>query len=209
MQFFHPPTILPFAAGALAAALAFDGLAQARDRFPIDIAAATAAAEQRFRDTDADSDGLISEQEFQDAVDNNGVPPWRGARQAEHSPTLRRGWDRGKRRAEAEHAEVKSSAERQRSRQRQFEVGDSNGDGVLTAEEYAALPEANRQRQLQRRFAGLDDNEDGMLSPEEFPNPARRLADLDVNGDGQVTRDEMPRRRQRQQAIDSAPLDPQ
>ena len=198
MQFFHPPTILPFAAGALAAALALDGLAQARDRFPIDISEANAAAEQRFRNADADSDGLISEQEFQDSVDNNGVPPWHGAS---------RGGDRGKRRAAAERAEHKSSGERQR-RQRQFEVGDSNGDGVLTAEEYAALPEANRQRQLQRRFARLDDDGDGMLSPEEFPNPARRLADLDLNGDGQITRDEAPRRRQRQQEV-SVPLDPQ
>ena len=169
MQFFHPPTIVPFAAGVLAAALAFDGLAQGRDRFPIDIKAATAAAEQRFRNTDADGDGMVSEQEFQ-AVDTR---------------SLRRGGDR---------AQGKSSPER---RQRQFEAGDSDGDGVLSAEEYATLPEANRQRQLQRRFASLDDDQDGMLSPDEFPNPARRLAELDVNGDGQITRDEAPRRRQR------------
>ena len=171
MQFFHPPTIVPFAAGALVAALAFDGLAQGRDRFPIDIEAATAAAEQRFRNTDADGDGMVSEQEFQ-AVD---------------ARSLRGGGDP---------AQGKSSAEGER-RQRRFEAGDSDGDGVLSAEEYATLPEANRQRQLQRRFASLDDDQDGMLSPEEFPNPARRLADLDVNGDGQITRDEARRRRQR------------
>lgn len=183
MQFFHLPTILPFAAGALATALAIDGLAEGRDRFPIDLEAARAAAEQRFRNADADGDGLISEQEFL-AVDPRSLRP---------------DGDRHKRRrADSPHVRPEGSAERQRlARQQRFEAGDSDGDGVLSAEEYAALPEANRRQGQQRLFAGLDDDQDGMLTPEEFPNPARRLEGLDADGDGQISRDEFARRRHR------------
>ena len=80
-----------------------------------------------------------------------------------------------------------------------FEEMDTNGDGVVTAEELAAVGEA--------RFAEMDADGDGVLSVEEITamitaeasaraakGVERMLERLDENGDGVISQDEMPER---------------
>ena len=76
-----------------------------------------------------------------------------------------------------------------------FEAADADGDGLVSATEFEALPAAKRAARAQRKFERLDADGDGSLSASEFPSRAARLAALDADGDGQVTRREMRRRR--------------
>ena len=89
--------------------------------------------------------------------------------------------------------------------------GDSNGDGVLTAEEQQAAREAfRRERQargergpgeggegrrgggMARMFERADENGDGVLTASEIPEEFReRLMQADTNKDGKLTREEL------------------
>ncbi len=99
-----------------------------------------------------------------------------------------------------------------------FATVDGDGDGLISAAEFAAadhreaLGGHRRGRHFHGRhdhgdhdgardtdgiFAAADRDGDGALSKAEFDARLARLEALDVNGDGQVSRDELPRRRWR------------
>ena len=156
----------------LVAALAIVGLTAeaqpARDggRFPIDVEVLRSQAAAAFEKADADQDGLVSAAEFA-AVDDGRE---------------RRGQRRG-------------PGPGHRGKGYGFDLGDANGDGQLSREEFEALPAARRAAQAQRKFERLDADGDGGLSPSEFPSLANRLIGFDADGDGILTREEVRRGR--------------
>ena len=155
----------------LVAALAIVGLTAeaqpARDggRFPIDLEMLRSQAAAAFEKADADRDGAVSAAEFA-AVDDD-----------KRRPGQRRGPKPGRRGGDG------------------FDLGDANGDGQLSREEFEALPAARRAAQAQRKFERLDADGDGGLSPSEFPSRANRLIGFDADGDGILTREEVRRGR--------------
>lgn len=65
---------------------------------------------------------------------------------------------------------------------------DKNGDGVLTADEYAPqIPVGGMKPPIVRI---LDANGDGVIDKTEIANASAALKKLDVNGDGKLTQDE-------------------
>lgn len=70
---------------------------------------------------------------------------------------------------------------------------DTNGDGLLTAEEIAAAGEERAAQRAERMIARLDSNGDGALSEDEIKSrrdPARMFERLDANDDGVVSAEE-------------------
>lgn len=93
-----------------------------------------------------------------------------------------------------------SLAEFQTSRTAALLGRDSDGDGRLTAAEWAARETKARskaaRRDPARMFARLDRNRDGSLDRTEIGALlARRFARLDANADGALTREERAARR--------------
>ena len=179
-----------------AATLATMALADPKERAPIDLGELRAEAERQFAAADADGNGVVSREEFanvdlQRAMSDPRQRAGGSRRPPEHQPgatpaqRLATAMERRERRAEAQ----------RRQRQNDFGVGDRDGDGQLSAEEYQGLPAARRAHRQDRLFARLDADGDGVLAMGEFPSMATRLATLDANGDDQITPDEMPRRR--------------
>jgi Ca2+-binding EF-hand superfamily protein len=97
-----------------------------------------------------------------------------------------------------------------------FQTHDTNGDGVVTLEEFASEPPHNRPPSQEKIFARLDANGDGVVTFEEFfsgrpdrpdrpegemPSPKDMFNRMDANKDGNVTLDEfqsgMPERPER------------
>lgn len=85
-----------------------------------------------------------------------------------------------------------------------FARADTNGDGLLTAEEIAtSVGERAAQRAAQRAermIARLDTNGDGSLSEDEIKSrrdPARMFERLDANDDGMVSAEEFAEARMR------------
>lgn len=204
MQLKDFPLSITVAACVTGAAIVANVFADPKERAkPIDLSELQTAEEQRFATADADGDGLVSVEEFT-AIDLRQLsagmrtPGDRGDWRGRTAGDGRRGPDREamRQRLEQRQAELdKRIAEREQRRQeartRDFQIGDADGDGQLSAEEYGDMPnavEATRQRQA---FARLDQNADGVLTPEEFPSVVGRLRTLDADGDGLVTRDEM------------------
>ena len=204
MQLKDFPLSITVAACVTGAAIVANVFADPKERAkPIDLSEIQTAEEQRFATVDTDGDGLVSVEEFA-AIDLRQLsaglrmPGDRGDRRGRAAGDGRRGPDREamRQRLEQRQAELdKRIAEREQRRQeartRDFQIGDADGDGQLSAEEYGDMPaavEATRQRQT---FARLDQNADGVLTPEEFPSVVGRLRTLDADGDGLVTRDEM------------------
>lgn len=204
MQLKDFPLSVTVAACVTAAAIVANVFADPKERAkPIDLSELQTAEEQRFATVDTDGDGLVSVEEFT-AIDLRQLsagmrtPGDRGDRRGRAAGDGRRGPDHEaiRQRLEQRQAELdKRIAEREQRRQeartRDFQIGDADGDGQLSAEEYGDMPnavEATRQRQM---FARLDQNADGVLTPEEFPSVVGRLRTLDADGDGLVTRDEM------------------
>ena len=92
-----------------------------------------------------------------------------------------------------------------------FERGDSNHDGVLTADELRAMARARQSADTARGdeggrgegrgpggmmrmdpiFSALDTNHDGAISGDEITNAASALKTLDKNHDGTLTEDEL------------------
>ncbi len=85
-----------------------------------------------------------------------------------------------------------SKAEMDRARGERFAKFDSNGDGVLTLQEFKEGKMRVHEERMTRHFNKLDANGDGQVSAEEFAAPAaKRFGRADSNGDGVITADEM------------------
>ena len=170
------------AAALAVAAAATDVVAAQRDRFPIDLGELRAKAEQRFNAADADSDGLVTAEEFAAADLNAGFA-------RVHHAGKGRCADRVGRVEERERRARKWAAAGQED---VFGVADADADGQLSMQEFKALPTAVRSLRQQRLFERFDANADGSLSLAEFPSRLMRLQTFDANADGYVSRDEMP-----------------
>ena len=68
---------------------------------------------------------------------------------------------------------------------------DSNQDGVIDADEFAAFHERQRAERMKDRFARFDTNGDGKVTVEEFVAArTARMATLDTDGDGVISPEE-------------------
>lgn len=136
--------------------------------FPISVAQAEQRADARFRELDADGSGEISLEEFQAAGGGKGMKMLHRA----GSPR----WD-GRRAGTEDDL---------------FDRLDSNGDGVLSRDEFDRdnLRQARRSDRLEAVFQHLDKDGSGGLSREELPDRGHRLSAMDTDGDGLVTREE-------------------
>ncbi len=188
--------------------------------FPIDLAPLTAKADARFERLDQSGDGKITLEAFlsADRRDLHGVASERvyggrggarehrmhGRRGADAGSHERQGWmaRRAERRSGNDRAEAAERRDRYRAQrverqadwqQRLFSALDTDGDGQLSAAEFAALPDVREQLHREALFERLDQNNDGVLDRSEFPPRIARLEAMDLDGDGQVTRDEMRR----------------
>lgn len=81
-------------------------------------------------------------------------------------------------------------------RAEKFSGADTNGDNLVSAEEFEAFAAAERERKrearITRRFEKLDTNGDGMVSAEEHASHAdarldRMFERMDADGDGVIT----------------------
>jgi Ca2+-binding EF-hand superfamily protein len=169
---------------------------------PISIADVEAKAKARFKSLDTDADGAVSLQEFEAAKPEPGQRGWHHPPHPKHGANgagagqRREGMQPGKpagmwhgKRGMAMHAAVDEEM---------FDILDTNADGQLSRDEYAAASQpANRHLARQRAmFKHLDKDGDGKLTREEMPNPAARLSAADADGDGSVSREEMRAHRQ-------------
>ena len=77
-----------------------------------------------------------------------------------------------------------------------FQSADTNGDNLVTADEFEAFAEAERERKREerqaKRFAKLDANGDGVITAEEHAGVADERMDrmfdrIDTDGDGVIT----------------------
>lgn len=85
------------------------------------------------------------------------------------------------------------SAEEFATRPNRFARADTNGDGVLSAEEIVTAGQQRAADRADRMIARLDANGDGALSEDELTarrDPARMFDRLDANDDGVVSAEE-------------------
>lgn len=74
-----------------------------------------------------------------------------------------------------------------------FARADANGDGLLTVEELAASGQERAAERAARMIERLDQNDDGALSEDEIESrrdPSRMFERLDANDDGMVSAEE-------------------
>lgn len=73
-----------------------------------------------------------------------------------------------------------------------FSETDTNGDGQLDVEELTAAAERERARMIERLMERKDTNGDGMLSMEEMTprSPERFFEKADVDGNGEILQEE-------------------
>lgn len=185
-----------------AAALAASPVAFGGDRgpeFPVSIEQARERAEARYREMDADGDGVISASEFQQAP----IPAaaWR-------SHPGHRGFALGKGRP-GDGARSRSDGKESKPGPRKptaaelFARLDSDGDGRLSEQEFSRehIRDAKQSMMRERVFERLDEDGNGALSRDEMPDITARLEAMDADGDGQVTREEArAHREQRRQS---------
>jgi Ca2+-binding EF-hand superfamily protein len=67
---------------------------------------------------------------------------------------------------------------------------DTDGDGVLSAEEIKASAEQARQQAGNRMFKRFDIDENGSIDASEFPGREEMFKRIDSNGDGQLSQEE-------------------
>jgi len=82
-----------------------------------------------------------------------------------------------------------------------FEIADADGNGVLSAEELTAMGQQRNEKRVARMLERFDVNEDGALSQEEFAarsGPSRMFDRLDANDDGSVSAEEFAQLRMKE-----------
>lgn len=157
-------------------------LAHARGpEYPISLAEVEQRMEERFQALDTDGNGEISPEEY-------AAAPARAPHGFHHRLHRKDRTDR------ADHGKRSASghAARQDFDAAAFDRLDTDGDGLLSREEFDGrkLRAARRAEMRERLFARLDADGSGGLSRDELPDPSRRLAAMDADGDGIVTRAE-------------------
>jgi Ca2+-binding EF-hand superfamily protein len=74
-----------------------------------------------------------------------------------------------------------------------FEIADADGDGVLSAEELTAMGQHRAEQRVAQMLERFDANEDGMLSEEELASrrgASRMFERLDADDDGSISAEE-------------------
>lgn len=155
--------------------------------FPIEIAEARAAAEAAFENLDEDGDGMVSRSEFMSAPSLRGAWPGHGegphGRHRMHGPIN----------PDAPEAARAAGRERREAHDEAlFQRLDTDGDGVLSPEEFGSgeIRQARSGMTRERLFERLDQSGSGALSREEFTGWLARLEAMDADGNGVVTREE-------------------
>jgi Ca2+-binding EF-hand superfamily protein len=144
----------------------------------VDLARLQARSEAIFATVDSDGDGSITEVEFLAAEPPHGHGMG-GRHFAQHGAGMGpMGGPGGPPNWQTMNADL-------------FNALDTDGNGELSADEFAKLHETIQSLMRKQAFAKLDSNGDGVLDKSEFPPMAKHLAAMDTNGDGKVTRDEM------------------
>lgn len=175
------------AAVAIAAALLLGTTSRALAQeppFPISVAEITARGVETFTLMDSNGDAVVTFEEFS-AVDPETLAAGRSIKNGPHRPRMPHhpgGPGPGTGDDGDWQAEYFNEL---------FLRLDSDGDGMLSAAEFAADNQQQARRALhqERMFARLDSNHDKVLTLEELPG--QRLILRDTDGDGQITRMEM------------------
>jgi Ca2+-binding EF-hand superfamily protein len=175
-------------------------MAAMQQQFPIDLSLLEERATALFDHVDAAGDGVITRAEFVSAEilrDAMG-PGLRGEHVGPQAGPSRLGTPRqqrsGSRPGDAERQARRQEMLEARRAQWQAEVfaaADTDGDGQLSQEEFARLPEVRRELARTQMFERLDANSDGVLDRDEFPRWWAELRAMDRDGDGLVTFAEM------------------
>jgi Ca2+-binding EF-hand superfamily protein len=175
-------------------------MAAMQERFPIDLSLLEARATALFDHVDAAGDGVITRAEFvaaeipRDAMGPGLMGERAGPQAGPGRPGIQRQQRSGPRRGDAERQARSQEMLEARRAQWQAEVfaaADTDGDGQLSQEEFARLPEVHRELARTRMFERLDVNGDGVLDRDEFPRWWAELRAMDRDGDGLVTFAEM------------------
>ncbi len=152
----------------------------------IDLAEMQARGAERFAALDQNNDGLVSQQEYLEAM------PVPGMHRKPHHEGERR---KGERHKETRHEESEASV---------FAQLDTDGNGQLSEAEFEQrhmLRQRHVQAHRQSRFEALDSNKDNSLSLEELQAKLEKMRSLDSDGDGLVTREEMRAQRTSARAL--------
>ena len=175
---------------SVTASVAYATTASAANDRTIDLEQMRATAAEQFDAVDTDADGLINIEEFQ-AADPREMRAARGRMGPRMGPRMDRHMRMGSRMARrmpGDHPEHEDTDTKV------FDAADADGDGQLSAEEFAGRHEAAQSVRKAEMFARLDANDDGQLDPAEFPPHVARIAELDADGDGLISPDERPQR---------------
>jgi len=146
-------------------------------RAPVSLAELSKHSEQRFARLDTDTDGRVTRDEFLQAE---------GREHPKRREHMKRKHRMHKQNMHAPQPEREAAI---------FSALDKDGNGALSAEEFAARREVGKSmyeaRHRNNRFDELDTNADGHLSADEVNARLDRLRALDSNNNGVLERDEM------------------
>ena len=175
--------------------------AQERPREPrsIDIAQLEERMRMEFSHHDADSNGFISQEEFEGVLRNRQSKsqqrPDSRKQGGDTKPTTKvnRGQERQSARGEDRRAIVEEASRRNAERESEkFNTVDRDGDGNVSREEFASRRQVLFAQRLNRDYVRLDTDENNAIDFNEFAaEHMDRLREMDVNGDNIVTPDEL------------------